>query len=68
MFVQVSKKATLFRRFRRWVRNQLVQDVPNGIALCEFDCRKQQCTMKQWAACERRFSGAAGELKPPALS
>jgi hypothetical protein len=67
MFVQVSKKATLFRRFRRWVRNQVIQDVPNSIALCEYDCRKQQCTTEQWAACERRLSGASGELKPPAL-
>ncbi len=68
MFVQVSKKATLFWRFRRWVSNQLIQDVPDGIALCEFNCRKQQCTVKEWAACNRRISGASGELKPPALS
>lgn len=68
MLVQLSKKAPLFRRFRRWVSNQLIQDVPDGIALCEFDCRKQQCTVKEWAACNRRISGASGELKPPALS
>lgn len=68
MLALVSKKARLFRGFRRWVRNQVIQGVPDGIALCEFDCRKQQCTVKEWAACNRRISGASGELKPPALS
>jgi hypothetical protein len=68
MLVHESKRASLFRRLRRWVTNQLIQEVPGDIALCEFDCRKKQCTIKEWATCERRVSGASGELKPPTLS
>jgi hypothetical protein len=65
MLVHGSNPASLFRRLRRWVTNQVIQEVPGDIALCEFDCRKQQCTIKEWATCERRISGASGELKPP---
>jgi hypothetical protein len=42
----------------QWLRNQIVREVPEGTALCEFDCRKGQCTM------DRRLNKAAGELTP----
>jgi hypothetical protein len=48
----------------RWAKGLFVQDVPDDIALCEFDCRKQQCTMDEWATCGRRLTKAAGELSP----
>jgi len=47
-----------------WVRRQMVEEVPEGDALCEFDCRKPQCHEGEWAACERRLQRAAGELMP----
>ncbi len=47
-----------------WVRGQIVREVPEGIALCEFDCRKEQCVMGEWATCDRRQRKAAGELMP----
>ena len=50
--------------FWQWIKNQIVQDVPEEIALCEFDCHKQQCTEKEWQACPRRIAWAAGELMP----
>ncbi len=53
-----------FTRFGRWVRDQIVQEVPEDIALCELDCRKGQCRTGEWEACERRSSQAAGELMP----
>jgi len=52
------------QRIWQWIKNQIVQDVPKDIALCEFDCRKEQCREDEWATCERRLSAAAGELKP----
>lgn len=67
MLMHEGKRASLFPRLRRWVTNQVIQEVPGDIALCEFDCRKQQCTIKEWAMCERRISAASGELKPPNL-
>jgi hypothetical protein len=48
----------------RWLKQQVVQDVPAELAVCEFDCRKVQCTRDEWATCERRINRAAGELFP----
>lgn len=47
-----------------WFTRQVVQDVPAGDALCEFDCRKLQCHVGEWESCERRLQNAAGELMP----
>lgn len=49
-----------------WKRfaGRLVGNVPADIALCEFDCRKEQCRYDEWSSCERRISKAAGELMP----
>ena len=47
-----------------WLRRQVVDDVPPGDALCEFDCRKSQCNEGEWETCERRLQNAAGELMP----
>jgi hypothetical protein len=52
------------RGFFQLVRNQLIQDVPEDIALCEFDCQKDQCTHGEWESCERRLNRAEGELRP----
>jgi len=51
----------LWTRIKRW----WVLEVPEGDALCEFDCRKEQCRDGEWASCSRRLSKAAGELMPP---
>jgi hypothetical protein len=61
-----------FRRVWRWITGQVVQDVAQDEALCEFDCRKLQCAKEEWEACERRVQKGAGELmprrkKPPSL-
>jgi hypothetical protein len=52
------------RNIWNWLRRQVVDDVPQGEALCEFDCRKPQCTEGEWEVCERRLRRAAGELMP----
>ena len=53
---EVGKKAW----FIRWIKDQLVRDVPDKLAVCEFDCNKNQCLEGEWISCERR---ATGELK-----
>ena len=55
---------TLHRKFWQWLKDQIAQDVPEADGLCEYDCRKQQCTEEEWATCERRIHKAAGELWP----
>lgn len=42
------------KELRRRVIGQIIQDVPSDIAVCEFDCRKVQCTLREWEACEHR--------------
>jgi len=59
----------LRRSLRRlWLgfKGQWIKEVPEDMALCEFDCRKGQCYHDEWESCERRISKAAGELMPPA--
>jgi len=50
-----------------WAKEQSVAEVPADLALCEFDCRKSQCSWDKWVSCERRISKAAGELMPSAI-
>ena len=55
-----------FSRTWRWLKDQIVREVPPEDGLCEFDCRKEQCLYDEWATCERRLTRAAGELMPEA--
>jgi len=50
--------------FSRLAQNQIVQRIPEDISICEFDCRRTQCTDQQWTSCDRRLDRAAGELMP----
>ena len=43
------------RSISRWLRTMLIADVPEDIALCEFDCSKKQCRTGEWETCERRI-------------
>jgi hypothetical protein len=58
------QRVKTIQRLSQWVLNQIVQDVPEDSALCEFDCRKGQCTQGEWQECERRLNRAEGELMP----
>jgi len=64
MIAMVQIGRTPVRRFGQWMAERIVQEAPRDIALCEFDCRKRQCTRAEWAACARRLENAAGELMP----
>jgi hypothetical protein len=60
----------LLRNIWDWVWGQFISEVPEGDALCGFDCQKPQCTEGEWENCTRRLHRAAGELMPakePAL-
>jgi len=64
MSEEYSNKEGALYRIWRVLKRQVVQDVPDDSALCEFDCRKGQCRQEEWANCERRIRKAAGELFP----
>jgi hypothetical protein len=54
----------VLQRLADWALNQIIQDVPEGIGLCEYDCRKGQCSQGEWETCERRLNRARSELMP----
>jgi hypothetical protein len=61
--VQVIPETSIFDRGWRFLVNQLIQDVPEAIAVCEFDCRETDCTAERWASCERRLRVRQGYLR-----
>ena len=54
--------SNFFRVWQRF-RSKVIQDVPEDIQLCEFDCRKSQCAMGDWEKCERRLRSIAQTRK-----
>jgi hypothetical protein len=57
-------RVDMVHRAWRWLAHELIQDVPEDVAICEFDCRKPQCTYSEWLNCGRRVKKAEGELMP----
>jgi hypothetical protein len=51
-------QSRVHRLSRLWqhLKDGLIQEVPEDIACCEFDCRKGQCTQDEWESCPRRLS------------
>jgi hypothetical protein len=44
----------MIRRLWSWVRPLVIQDCPETIAVCEFDCRTPTCLRKEWEGCAYR--------------
>lgn len=53
-----------FGRLWRWLKGQVVVEVPVESAVCEFDCRKEQCRYDEWATCEYRLFHMTGRFMP----
>ena len=51
-----------FLRMLKYVKRQIVDDVPEAIALCQFDCDRVKCLLDEGHACERQIHKSAGEL------
>jgi hypothetical protein len=63
--LQVIPEASIFDRGWRFLMDQLIQDVPESIAVCEFDCRETDCTSERWVSCERRLRTIQGTPRAP---
>jgi len=59
-----SSTGNPFQRLGQFVKRNVVGDIPDDIAVCEFDCRKGQCMHSEWDKCDRRIRKGAGELFP----
>ncbi len=47
---------TSIRELCRWLKAQWVAEVPDDLAICEFECRETECSFDGWANCWRRIS------------
>lgn len=44
----------MFGKLLKWIKIP-VMDVPDDIAVCEFDCDETECLLGDWRHCERRL-------------
>jgi len=51
-----------FTRLWQWFKDQLIREVPEDLALCEFECPKAQCAEGEWDNCQRRLAHASGGM------
>ena len=42
----------------------IVQTVPDGLALCEFNCSVTQCSEETWSHCKRRLDALEQGKQP----
>jgi hypothetical protein len=47
-----------------WLKRELLADVPEEPAVCEFECRRIDCRYKEHLDCRRRVSPPAVSLMP----
>ena len=45
-----------FGQMRRWVSNHLIQNVPEEMSFCEYECQDPDCHIAKWAFCQKRTS------------
>jgi hypothetical protein len=64
MMVDRSRKGNPFRQLWQFVKRQTIGDVPEDLAICQFDCHKGQCLQDEWETCDRRIHKGSGELYP----
>jgi hypothetical protein len=61
-----SRRGNSFHRLRQFVERQIIDDAPEKLAICQFDCRKGECLQDEWETCDRQIRKGAGELFPDA--
>ena len=54
----------IFRRAWGFLKGQVILDVPDDDAPCEFNCRVNQCTLGEWETCESRLRTLARKTAP----
>jgi hypothetical protein len=48
-----------------WLLKNLVQEVPEQLSVCEFDCPNNECTISDWVGCELRQQALLQENSIP---
>ena len=67
--LRVNPEASILDRGWRFLIDQLIiQDVPEAIAVCEFDCRETDCSNERWISCRRRLQTAQRRTGKPKMA
>jgi hypothetical protein len=53
----------MIRNLWRWLQGQMVQDVADSVAVCEFDCRPVAYRRGEWERCEHRLRESTAALR-----
>jgi hypothetical protein len=40
-----------------WLRQRFIQEIPDELSVCEFECRLKKCSESHWTKCELRLQG-----------
>ena len=46
----------ILQKWRVWLKDQLIGDVPPEDVFCEFECEKSECQLGHWETCKRRLA------------
>jgi hypothetical protein len=47
------KAQQLLGETKKWLKNQVIQEVPVSLSPCEFDCHRTRCTYGNVATCRK---------------
>jgi hypothetical protein len=47
---------TMIGKLRLWLKGRIVSDAPPELSVCEFDCRKTNCSLHDWEHCQNRLT------------
>lgn len=50
-----TRETSFIRRLWNSIAKRWIDDVPEEIATCEFDCREFRCERGRWETCEHRL-------------
>ena len=56
MLTRTVDSTSLPRFIWQWLTSAFVQDVPETVSACEFQCHRTTCLQAEWATCPRRLS------------
>ena len=54
----VPEEAAMFGKIFDWLKIP-VAEVPDDIAVCEFECSRAECRLGDWQCCEQRLQASA---------
>ena len=56
MLEYLALPSRIVRKWRVWLKDQIIGDVSLEDDFCEFECKKSECKLGHWEHCERRLA------------